>query len=45
MDYGGSRREFLRLLASAAGDDYFHGLPDFKFFLLDVSAIQVGMHA
>ena len=41
IDYGGPRREFFRLFSHAARDAYFQGLDDCKFFMANVSAIQV----
>ena len=41
IDYGGPRREFFSLLSHAARDAYFQGLDDCKFFMANVSAIQV----
>ena len=41
LDYGGPRREFFRLLSHAARGAYFQGLDDCKFFMANVSAIQV----
>lgn len=43
VDHGGPRREFFRLLGCGACDLYFHGLPECKFFLANVSAIQVAI--
>ena len=41
VDYGGPRREFFRLLASAAQQTFLVGSHDYKFFGSNVSAIQV----
>ena len=43
VDYGGPRREFFRLLALKAGDEFFEGPPTKKFFALNVPAIQVSV--
>ena len=41
IDYGGPRREFFRLLGNNARDNFFQGQQTFKFFSLNVSALQV----
>ena len=43
MDYGGPRREFLRLLASDAAQSLLVGNYAMKFFYLDSTAFKVHM--
>ena len=41
IDRGGPRREFFRLLALKASEEFFQGKPGSKFFANNVVALQV----
>ena len=41
VDHGGPRREFFRLFASGSKICFFHGSETRKFFINNVSAVQV----
>lgn len=41
MDQGGPKREFFRILACEAAEEYMVGAESFKFITSNISALQV----